>query len=208
MLKILLWVAIIILIALIAKRIGHGLLVFGVMIGAIFLSIFMLDTFTTFNARNYVPIGFYDKTVDDPKEVAESLKEKVVGEVELGKGKEVVDKINGIGDTVDKKYGTEIQKDKSEDKDEKDKSKVEDGEKETNKEQKKHITNLVEGEKFVKYKDVKDYVKENGTKFTEKEESILTTIVPMLVMDYEGDNYRIWNVRGEDGVHITPLTDK
>ncbi|WP_416493796.1 hypothetical protein, partial [Bacillus mycoides] len=70
-----------------------------VFVGSLFFSIFMLDTFTTVNVRNYLPIGFYDKTIEDPKGAAEK-----VGNSIKGAGEKAVDKVNDVGDNADKYF--------------------------------------------------------------------------------------------------------
>lgn len=197
MLKTLLWVAIILLIYFVMKRFGSGLVVAGVLLGSIFLSIFMLDTFTTFEVRKYIPIAFYDKTIENPKEVATGIKEQVVVV-----GTSSVDKVNEVGDNADIKYGTGLDESKEEGT-----VNPRDNVKEEKKERKekgleKVKKESVSGEIFIKYKDIETELETTYIGMTERDKSIVETMMPMLTIKYVGDDYEIWNIRGDEGIYI------
>lgn len=201
-----LWGVIILLLVLVAKRLGRGIVVLVVLIGAIFLSIFMLDTFTTFDTRKYISIGFYDKTVQNPTEAVGSLKEKA-GESSKG----IAGIINKVGERADKKYGTEIVATPKEDKKSKEVKKEKDGKsKEVKKKVKDEkerapVENGEDGVIFIPYKDVRKVIDEDFDGMTDRDKSIAKTLVPMLPLRYSGDNYEIWNIRGEDGIYLKRL---
>lgn len=102
MMKTLLWVIVIGLIILVAKRFLGGLVGVVMFLVAIFFSIFMLDTFTVVDVRKYVDVGFYDETRENPKETVQNVASKV-----KDKGVAAVDKINDIGEKANDRYNTQ-----------------------------------------------------------------------------------------------------
>lgn len=205
------WGLVIIILLLLAKRIGRG--VFGVMVfvGALFFSIFMLDTFTTVNVRNYLPIGFYDKTIEDPKGTAEK-----VGNSLKGAGEKAVDKVNDVGDNADKYFAVEKSKEtgdktwvKGDELVEKDgmsvdKQDIEEGKKGSKKD-KKDKTALVSGHKdFVKYTDVKSLLQTKYSKLPHGDIEIIKSFSPILQTKIEGEKVVVYNNtdKYEDGLYI------
>jgi len=95
------WGIIILAIALSFKRLVSGLVVLGVFLAALFFVTFVLDSGSDFPLRKYVPLNWFDETVEDPEG-----KMRELGEDFKDAGKDVAEKIDETGKKLDIKYGT------------------------------------------------------------------------------------------------------
>lgn len=205
LLKIAIWGAIILLLILGAKRIGRGLVGVGVLVASLFLAIFLLDTFTMFDTRRYIPIAFYDKTIEDPQGTVQGLKEGA-GTT----GQSWKDRINLVGEKADEKYGTgrgdkdgvvdEKKTEKGTGKEKEPKKEVENQKEKTNTDIKKDKD--FKNTMYVTYKEAKGRLDKELPGMNERDKTLALSLVPMLPMRYVGTEYEMWNEKGEDGFYI------
>lgn len=202
------WGLVITLLIILAKRIGRG--VFGVMVfvGVLFFSIFMLDTFTTLNLREYMSLKFYDKTVEDPVGAASEVSGKI-----KNAGNKAVDKINDIGKNADTYFEIESSGETG-DKTWLKGSPVKQGDTESvvveegQSGKKKGIEKkkvLKAGEEvFIAYSDVNKELKSTYYKLPNKDKEIIRSFSPILKTKIEGKNVVVFNNtdRVKDGLFI------
>lgn len=82
------------------NRIMGGIVVSIIFIGMIFFSIFMLDWYVGVDVRQYVNIGWYDKTIQNPVKVGEELAGVVKDEAINANTK-----LEQVGSDLDTKFG-------------------------------------------------------------------------------------------------------
>lgn len=206
------WGLVGILLFLLAKRIGAGVVGVGVFVGAVFLTIFMLDTFTVINVRNFVPVHFYDDTIEDPKGAVTKVGEKL-GEA----GEKSADKINGIGENANRYFEVEESKEKGDktwvkrdEVTEKEKSSKKDAGDADEKKEKKGSSKKEEepqkGKKgatasgsstFVKYTEIDSLLQTRYKELPHEDIEILKAISPILRTKVEGEKIVVDN-RGEN----------
>lgn len=204
MIKIGIWILIIIALLLLRKRIGDVILGIGLLFSLTVFAVFMLDEYTVFDTRKYLPMGEYDRLTENPKEVAEEVTDKV-----KGAGGQIVGKVNDRGDELDERYGTGL--------DETD----EEGKKDTKKEKEKGKEGKEQQEKVKKeptkpkkekgvgrgftYSEVGDALDKYYPDMGEYDRALVLSLVPMLEMAYVGEDYKIWNSREDGKVYIQEL---
>lgn len=212
------WGLVGILLILLAKRIGAGIVGVSVFVGAVFFTIFMLDTFTVINVRNFIPVKFYDETVEDPKEAVSK-----VGKAVTKAGEKSADKINDMGENANKYFAVEESKEtgdktwvKGDEVIEKDgtskKAKeIEDGkdEEDPQKEKsckakcsdssdaKKDSKSASGSSEFVKYTEVDSLMKTRYRNLPHEDIEILKSISPVLRTKVEGTKIKVDNT-GDD----------
>ncbi|PER55659.1 hypothetical protein CN495_07860 [Bacillus thuringiensis] len=205
------WGLVGILLFLLAKRIGAGVVGVGVFVGAVFLTIFMLDTFTVINVRNFVPVHFYDDTIEDPKGAVNKVGEKL-GEA----GEKSADKINNIGENANRYFEVEDSKEKGdktwvkgdEVTDKENASKKLTGDAEEKKEKKGSAKKEEESPKekkgtissgsstFVKYTEIDSLLQTRYKELPHEDTEILKSISPILRTKVEGEKIIVDN-RGD-----------
>ena len=224
MIKIIVWILLIGVLILFAKRLSRVLVVTIVFIFSVFSAIFLLDTFTVLDLRSHLPfMQKYDETLDDPKKVATDVKEKV-----YGTGEGAIKRINIKADELDKQYGTET--DSQIEKREKEKLEAENKEKleaensteiseedtvaeESNKEE--VVENSSEEGKlyeettskhFIKYQDFHDVMSKEYPNISEHDYQLAYSVTDNLLVDFNGESYRIWNEADKpNGFYIQKL---
>ena len=95
------WGIIILAIILSFRRLASGLIVTIVLIAAVFFVVFIIDRASDVPIRDYIPMEWFDETMDEPERKA-----KEVGEGFTEAGKDVADTVDEKGKELDIKYGT------------------------------------------------------------------------------------------------------
>src|SRR5699024_3929846 len=145
-------------------RLASGLIVTIVLIAAVFFVVFIIDRASDVPIRDYIPMEWFDETMDEPERKA-----KEVGEGVTEAGKDVADTVDEKGKELDIKYGTGDSKEgvdvEEEDHEEEnnDESKDEETEDEEKDEKKKRIRRIKKKE-INKIKRVKRKRKRRKTK--------------------------------------------
>lgn len=169
----------------------------------------MLDTFTTVNLRNFVPIGFYDKTVEDPVGTADK-----VGQGIKNAGDKAVDKVNDVGIRADQYFQVKKSSDVGDKTwvkgdpvevtetpvDSTDK-KVEESKPKT----KKKKQTLQRGKDvFIAYADVKDVLTTEYRGLNTVDKEIIKAFSPILKTKIEGEDIIVYNNtdRVKEGLYI------
>lgn len=229
MMKTLLWIIVIGLIVLVIKRIGAGLVGVVMFTLAIFFSIFMLDTFTVVNVRDYIDVSFYDETKENPKEAITNVKDKVIAG-----GASVIDRINDVGDKAQDRYNTQSIVVHGATVESPDKNEAKPDSEETSNALEPFDNNDTNNEKDVAagdrseditldsdkaepskqdhpelegytYLSIGDYNKNLESYraiMTEKDFAIFKALSPLITIKYEGEQYNFATERGVKGVYI------
>lgn len=211
MLTIILFISLgVVFILLLKKIIGIavGIIVF---FAITFISLFIIDNYTTIDLRSYIPIAFYDDTIENPKETAEKIKEKSYS---VGEG--AIERINEKGAETDYRYGTETEAQKearlAKEKAEKENQENDslDVDKALNTEPKEKTNFDTSKKQFIPYKESDKILKENYTDLTDEDIEKIKTIVPSLVITIEiEDKYKVWNEKKESsGFYIERLKEE
>lgn len=216
MLKIILFISIAILVIFLLKRIVGVFVGIAVFLSATFIALFLLDNFTTFDFRSYISTGFYDNTIENPKETAENIKKK---SYETGEG--AIKRVNDVADDTDYRYGTETEKQKearlAREKEEKEKSAIENNdnsnENKFNSSNKNQEENLLYEETtkkhFIKYKELDNVLRKQYPNMLQSDIELAHAIMPNLVISYKGKEYNFWNDKEhKDGLFIQKLKEK
>lgn len=174
-------------------RIIGGIVVSAIFVGVVFFIIFMLDWYVGVDLRQYVDIGWYDKTIQNPVKVGEDL---------VGTARDEVSnynlQISQVGEQLDERFGV-TQDDKGV---WTDAPKQEDvgGEDEsisgsiTSIFKESDEGNTYSGEDWViGYDEVEDVVKTGG--FTREDSNLLMTLSPHNPGVFEGEAIRLTTTR-------------
>lgn len=190
----LIWVGILALIFFARNWIGRT--IFGITFGIcmLFFTIFLIDNYTGHNIRNFIDISFYDKTLEDPKGVANNL----AGQVVEG-GKDLSDKINDKGNDLDNSLG--IKKDSETGKVweeiETEESIVEESKEPEQVEEEEQAVLNEENSFIITYSEINN-VLENDLNFLSKEDkALIKTMSPTLKGEFEGTNILVSNKEKE-----------
>lgn len=220
MMKTLLWLIVIGLLVLLAKRLFSGLVGVIMFVVAIFFSIFMLDTFTIVNVRDHINIDFYDETRHDPKEAAEKV---IAGTKEVSQV--AVDKINEVGDKANDRYNTQsiVNVDALEAPQAVKPSEVVEAPQREEKPVKESVNNddkqvskiklpkakkgngdvpTIEGFTYYPIKEQSSVVKNYEGAMTARDLAILKALSPFITVSYTGDNFTFHTERGVKGFYI------
>lgn len=182
------WIIILLLIFFARNFLGRT--IFGIIFGISFLffTIFMIDNYTGHNLRNYIDITFYDKTLADPKGVAEDL----VDTATKG-GEKANDKLNDIGSELDKKLGIDKEKNNGkiwvEDSSDEDTNKEKDSNKKSN-----DNSELDYQETYViEYKDISRLLNNELSELTKEDKELIRSLSPTVKSEFEGKNIIVTN---------------
>lgn len=220
MMKTLLWLIVIGLLILLAKRIFSGLVGVIMFVVAIFFSIFMLDTFTIVNVRDHININFYDETRHNPQEAAEKVFE---GSKEVGQA--AIEKINEVGEKANDRYNTQsivdveavavtqapvsnVNEDTTEQEEKPDKEALEATDKKETPfklpKPKKSAGEIpvIEGFTYYPIKEQSSVVKSYKESMTARDLAILKGLSPFITVSYKGDNFNFHTERGVKGFYI------
>lgn len=211
MITIILFVSIGILFVFLLKRlvsIAIGILIF---FAITFISLFIVDNYTTIDLKSFLPIAFYDDTVENPQETAEKIKDK---SYEVGEG--AIERITEKGNETDYRYGTETEKQKEQrlQAEQKEKEQANDDslslDDALNEKPKENNQLDVSKKQFIPYKDSEKILKENYKDLTEDDIEKIKTIVPNLIITIEIENkYKVWNEKKEpSGFYIEKLKEE
>lgn len=225
MMKTLIWIIVIGLLLLLIKRIGASLVGIVVFVMAIFFSIFMLDTFTVVNVRDYINVSFYDQAKENPKETLLQTKDQIVQG-----GEAVIDRINDVGDKAQDRYNAtsivkpleEGQVTSSPEEKEPEKEIVdpipepdptpEPKEKEVAKENDTHEQSKnplakkkqvdKDGYVFIEMGEYLQTIEDYKSVMTSRDYAIYKALSPLITIEYEGDQYHFATERGVQGVYL------
>lgn len=182
------WIIILLLIFFARNFLGRT--IFGIIFGISFLffTIFMIDNYTGHNLRNYIDITFYDKTLADPKGVAEDLVDKATKG-----GEKANDKLNDIGSELDKKLGIEKEKNNGkiwvEDSSDEDTNKEKDSNKKSN-----DNSEIDYQETYViEYKDISRLLNNELSELTKEDKELIKSLSPTVKSEFEGKNIIVTN---------------
>lgn len=182
------WIIILLLIFFARNFLGRT--IFGIIFGISFLffTIFMIDNYTGHNLRNYIDITFYDKTLADPKGVAEDLVDKATKG-----GEKANDKINDIGSDLDKKFGIDREKNNGkiwvEDSSDEDTNKEKDSNKNSNDD-----SELEYQETYViEYKDISRLLNNELSELSKEDKELIRSLSPTVKSEFEGKNIIVTN---------------
>lgn len=182
------WIIILLLIFFARNFLGRT--IFGIIFGIsfIFFTIFMIDNYTGHNLRNYIDITFYDKTLADPKGVAEDL----VDTATKG-GEKANDKLNDIGSELDKKLGIDKEKNNGkiwvEDSSDEDTNKEKDSNKKSN-----DNSELDYQETYIiEYKDISRLLNNELSELTKEDKELIRSLSPTVKSEFEGKNIIVTN---------------
>lgn len=182
------WIIILLLIFFARNFLGRT--IFGIIFGISFLffTIFMIDNYTGHNLRNYIDITFYDKTLADPKGVAEDLVDKATKG-----GEKANDKLNDIGSELDKKLGIDKEKNNGkiwvEDSSDEDTNKEKDSNKKSN-----DNSELDYQETYViEYKDISRLLNNELSELTKEDKELIKSLSPTVKSEFEGKNIIVTN---------------
>lgn len=182
------WIIILLLIFFARNFLGRT--IFGIIFGISFLffTIFMIDNYTGHNLRNYIDITFYDKTLADPKGVAEDLVDKATKG-----GEKANDKINDIGSDLDKKFGIDREKNNGkiwvEDSSDEDTTKEKDSNKNSNDD-----SELEYQETYViEYKDISRLLNNELSELSKEDKELIRSLSPTVKSEFEGKNIIVTN---------------
>lgn len=180
------WIIILLLIFFARNFLGRT--IFGIIFGISFLffTIFMIDNYTGHNLRNYIDITFYDKTLADPKGVAEDLVDKATKG-----GEKANDKLNDIGSDLDKKLGIEKNNGKIwvEDSSDEDTNKEKDSNKNSN-----NNSELDYQETYViEYKDISRLLNNELSELSKEDKELIKSLSPTVKSEFEGKNIIVTN---------------
>lgn len=182
------WIIILLLIFFARNFLGRT--IFGIIFGISFLffTIFMIDNYTGHNLRNYIDITFYDKTLADPKGVAEDLVDKATKG-----GEKANDKLNDIGSDLDKKFGIDKEKNNGkvwvEDSSDEDTNKEKDSNKNSNDD-----SELEYQETYViEYKDISRLLNNELSELSKEDKELIRSLSPTVKSEFEGKNIIVTN---------------
>lgn len=182
------WIIILLLIFFARNFLGRT--IFGIIFGISFLffTIFMIDNYTGHNLRNYIDITFYDKTLADPKGVAEDLVDKATKG-----GEKANDKLNDIGSDLDKKFGIDKEKNNGkvwvEDSSDEDTNKEKDSNKNSN-----DNSELEYQETYViEYKDISRLLNNELSELSKEDKELIRSLSPTVKSEFEGKNIIVTN---------------
>lgn len=182
------WIIILLLIFFARNFLGRT--IFGIIFGISFLffTIFMIDNYTGHNLRNYIDITFYDKTLADPKGVAEDLVDKATKG-----GEKANDKLNDIGSDLDKKFGIDREKNNGkiwvEDSSDEDTNKEKDSNKNSNDD-----SELEYQETYViEYKDISRLLNNELSELSKEDKELIRSLSPTVKSEFEGKNIIVTN---------------
>lgn len=182
------WIIILLLIFFARNFLGRT--IFGIIFGISFLffTIFMIDNYTGHNLRNYIDITFYDKTLADPKGVAEDLVDKATKG-----GEKANDKLNDIGSELDKKLGIDKEKNNGkiwvEDSSDEDTTKEKDSNKKSN-----DNSEIDYQETYViEYKDISRLLNNELSELTKEDKELIKSLSPTVKSEFEGKNIIVTN---------------
>ena len=182
------WIIILLLIFFARNFLGRT--IFGIIFGISFLffTIFMIDNYTGHNLRNYIDITFYDKTLEDPKGVAEDLVDKATKG-----GEKANDKLNDIGSDLDKKFG--IDKEKNNDKIWVEDSSDEDTNKEKDFNKKSNDDSELEYQEtyVIEYKDISRLLNNELSELSKEDKELIKSLSPTVKSEFEGKNIIVTN---------------
>ena len=182
------WIIILLLIFFARNFLGRT--IFGIIFGISFLffTIFMIDNYTGHNLRNYIDITFYDKTLADPKGVAEDLVDKATKG-----GEKANDKLNDIGSELDKKLGIEKEKNNGkiwvEDSSDEDTNK----EKDSNKKSNDNFELDYQETYIIEYKDISRLLNNELSELTKEDKELIKSLSPTVKSEFEGKNIIVTN---------------
>lgn len=211
MIKIALIIALIIIVIALRNRIARFVTVTLVFISALFIALFLLDNFTTFNFRSYVPTAFYDDTVENPKDKAKEVKDKAY---ETGEG--AIKRVKDMADETDYKYGTETKAQKEARLEKEDKKNDVEKSSDTNEEivsnsEKKKPSSEKEtkddnNKRFVTYADLDEVLEKEYPTMLVGDIELAKTLVPNLELKFNGTEYKFWNDKSKkDGIYIEKI---
>src|SRR5699024_4372732 len=212
------WGIIILAIILSFRRLASGLIVTIVLIAAIFFVVFIIDRASDVPIRDYIPMEWFDETLDEPERKA-----KEVGEGFTEAGKDVADTVDEKGKELDIKYGTgdskewgdvekedkekkEVSKENKDKKDKKEGSKQDKEGKKKNKKKEDETTKKLKSDEglYVEYEDVEDIIKEYLGDINEEDKDIMKTMSGIYKTKFEGEDIVVWNNKGtgNEGLYV------
>src|SRR5699024_3702501 len=217
------WGIIILAIILSFRRLASGLIVTIVLIAAVFFVVFIIDRASDVPIRDYIPMEWFDETMDEPERKA-----KEVGEGFTEAGKDVADTVDEKGKELDIKYGTGDSKEwvdvEEEDNEEENNDESKDEEKEDGDKDKKEVSkenkdkkDKKEGSKQDKEGKKKNKKKEDETTKklksdeglyveyeNEEDKDIMKTMSGIYKTKFEGEDIVVWNNKGtgNEGLYV------
>lgn len=218
------WGIIILAIALSFKRLASGVVMFGLLLAVVFFVTFVLDSGSDFPLRQYIPLNWFDETVEDPEGKARD-----VGEGFKDAGEDVAGKIDETGKKLDIKYGVdskewvEVEEEEREKHESNDKEDKEQGEKEekgnkketkqedVKKGSKKEDNNKKDKEKklskkeiFIKYEEVKEVLEDDLSALSDTDKELIRTMTNIYKTEFEGEDIVVWNTgdKGKEGMYV------
>lgn len=97
---IVIFIAILVIIFIFRKALGRGFFGVIVFVSMLFLSIYLIDNFTSVDLREKFNLKHYDETLTDPSKKAEDIYNSATK-----KGKDVAEKVDEQGTKLDEKFG-------------------------------------------------------------------------------------------------------
>lgn len=185
-----------------------GRMEFGtwVLIGMVFLSIFLIDHYTSHKLRDFLDLSFYDETVEDPIGKVEELAND-----SLDVGGKVLEEVDKFGRDVDKDLGIErqgkawVRKEKDEPTDEKESEDVNKDKDvdSSDKEPSIETGKIAANQYLITYAEIPDLLASDLEGLSADDKAIIDGMTPTIKITLENDRILVTNEKQEENTLLT-----